>query len=262
MRTITLLTDFGAADGYVPAMKGVIASIAPDARLEDAGHDIAPGDVAGAAFALLRYALLYPAGTVHVVVVDPGVGSERRGIAAEADGRCLVGPDNGVFSHVLGSAEDVRFVALTNAEYFRESVSPTFHGRDVFAPVAAHIANGMALEELGPQVTDPVRLEWPEPVPDGTEVSGVVLHVDRYGNLITNIRSELVASGAAVRVGELVVGRLQRTYADVAEGEVVPLIGSLGLVEISVRDGNAAQLLRTGAGAQVWIQARPELSRG
>lgn len=254
MPAITLLTDFGAADGYVPAMKGVIASIAPDARVEDAGHDIAPGDVAGAAFALLRYALVYPAGTVHVAVIDPGVGSERRGIAAEADGRFLVGPDNGVLSHVLRAAERVRVVALEERAYFRESVSPTFHGRDVFAPVAAHVANGVALEEFGPQVTDAVYLEWPEPAQDGGEISGVVMHVDRYGNLITNMPAELAPPGAAVRVGELIVGRVQRTYADVAEGEVVPLIGSLDLLEISVRDGSAAQLLRAGVGSPVWVQ--------
>jgi S-adenosyl-L-methionine hydrolase (adenosine-forming) len=251
---ITLLTDFGTSDGYVPAMKGVIASIAPDARVEDAGHDVVPGDVAGAAIALLRYALLYPAGTVHVVVVDPGVGSERRGIAAEADGRFLVGPDNGVFSHVIRAAERARVVSLENSEFFRDTVAPTFHGRDVFAPVAAQIARGIALERFGPSVADPVELPWPEPAQDAGEIAGVVLHVDRYGNLVTNIPSDLAAPGAAVRVGELIVGRVQRTYADVGESEVVPLIGSLGLLEVSVRDGSAAQLLRAGVGSPVWVQ--------
>jgi S-adenosyl-L-methionine hydrolase (adenosine-forming) len=253
MARITLLTDFGSSDGYVPAMKGVIASVAPDASVEDAGHDLAPGDVTGAAIALWRYWQLYPAGTVHVVVVDPGVGSERRGIAFEADGRFLVGPDNGVFSYALRSASSARAVALENREYFRESVSWTFHGRDVFAPVAAHIASGVALESFGPAVADPVRLPWPEPVHEAGEIAGVVVHVDRYGSLITNIPAEWSPADSAVRVGELIVGRVQRTYADVAEGEVVPLIGSLGLLEISVRDGSAAQLLRASAGSPVWV---------
>lgn len=253
MTVITLLTDFGTADGYAPAMKGVIASIAPDARVEDAGHEIAPGDVASAAIALWRYWQTYPAGTVHVVVVDPGVGSRRRGLAVEASGRFLVGPDNGALSYALQSAGSARVVALEKSEYFREPVAATFHGRDIFAPIAAHIAGGVAVERFGPVVSDPVRLEWPEPGSAEGEIVGLVVHVDRYGNLVTNIPSESSPPGSAVRVGELIVGRVQRTYADVGEGEVVPLIGSLGLLEISVRDGNAAQLLRAGTGSPVWV---------
>jgi S-adenosylmethionine hydrolase len=255
MTIITLLTDFGWSDGYVGAMKGAIASMAPEVQVDDAAHNVAAGDVMGAALALWRYWRLYPSGTVHVAVVDPGVGSERRGVALEADGRFLVGPDNGVFTHVLREAENVRVVALETREYFREPVSATFHGRDVFAPVAAHIAVGVALERLGSAVADPLRLTWPEPHEEESgEIAGVVVHTDRYGNLITNISGESCSPGAAVRVGEIIVGRVQRTYADVGAGELIPLIGSLGLLEISVRDGSAAQLLRAGPGTPVWLR--------
>lgn len=265
---ITLLTDFGCADGYVAAMKGVIASLAPEARVEDAAHDVARGDIAGAALALRRYWRLYPPGSIHIAVVDPGVGSERRGLALDADERFLVGPDNGVFTHVLREAGRVHAVALEAAEYFRESVSPTFHGRDIFAPVAAHIFRGVLLDRFGPVVTDPTELAWPEPrrgadTPGGAggldgeealaQIEGVVVHSDRFGNLITNIPGDWCAPGAMVRVSDRSIGRVLRTYTDVAPGELVVLVGSAGLLEISLRDGSAAGLLGVGLGAPVRV---------
>ncbi len=251
MRWITLLTDFGYADGYVAAMKGVIASIAPDARVEDAAHGVDAGDVAGAAWAIYRYWDLYPERTVHVVVVDPGVGSERRALAVEVEKRFLVGPDNGVFSHVLREHPDARIVALSETRFFRPRVSATFHGRDVFAPVAAHIASGTRLMELGPVVENPMQLIWPEPRhwPDGAE--GVVVHTDRFGNLVTNIPEEWCEQGALVWVGDRVAGTIRRTYADVDPGELVALIGSSGLLEVSVRDGSAAVTLDASRGTPV-----------
>jgi S-adenosyl-L-methionine hydrolase (adenosine-forming) len=252
MPRITLLTDFGSADGYVVAMKGAIVSIAPDSYIDDAAHDLAPGDVTGAAIALWRYWRLYPARTVHVVVVDPGVGSERRGLALEAEDRFLVGPDNGVFTHVLREARRVRAHSLTAREYFAPTISDTFHGRDIFAPVAAHIANGVPLELLGPVMDDPVRLEWPEPRRDGESITGEVVHADRYGNLITNIPADWCERGVRVWIG----GRgapILRTYSDAAQGQLVALIGSLGLMEVSVRDGSAADDLAVGAGAPVTV---------
>ena len=251
MTIITLLTDFGTSDGYVAAMKGVIAAIAPDARVDDAAHDIPPGDVAGAALALRRYWRLYPAGTVHVAVVDPGVGSDRRGIALEVDGRFLVGPDNGVFTHVLREAERVQAVSLESAEYFRAEVSATFHGRDIFAPVAAHIARGVRLVSLGARITDPVQLPWPEPQRTADAVEGVVVHADRFGNLITNIPGDWCARGSTVWLGERRIGPLFLTHADVAPGEPAALIGSAGFLEISVRDGSAAEVLAANRGAVV-----------
>ena len=255
--SITLLTDFGTADGYVAAMKGVIASIAPKVRVDDAAHDVAPGDVMGAALALKRYWQLYPTGSIHVVVVDPGVGSDRRGIALEADDRFCVGPDNGVFTHVLRDAERVNVVSLESREFFRPAVAATFHGRDIFAPVAAHLASGVSLSRLGPAVSDPVKLPWPEPrCDDDGAVEGTVVHVDRFGNLITNISAEWCERARTVTVGGSGVGPLRRTYADVAPNEPVALIGSLELLEISVREGNAAEILDVRRGDPVRINDR------
>jgi S-adenosyl-L-methionine hydrolase (adenosine-forming) len=253
MPRITLLTDFGSSGGYAAAMKGMIASIAAHVRVDDAAHDIRSGDIAGAAIALWRYWDLYPPRTVHVVVVDPGVGSDRRGLAVEADDRFLVGPDNGVFTHVLRTADSVRAVSLTAREYFAPSVSATFHGRDVFAPVAAHLANGVPLEGFGPPVDDPVRLEWSEPRHSGGEIRGEVVHADHYGNLVSNIPGELCTPDSLVRVGERTIGRVKRTYADVDRGELVALVGSVGLLEVSVRDGSAADYLAAGVGAPVTV---------
>ena len=247
---ITLLTDFGTRDGYVAAMKGVIASIAPDAAIDDASHDVEPGDVESAAWALATYAFLYPPDSVHVCVVDPGVGSARRALALRAHDRFFVGPDNGVFTRVLERAP-AAVHALTSERYFRDPVSRTFHGRDVFAPVAAHLARGVALDLLGPPVTDPVRLESATPVDSEDRLEGAVVHVDRFGNLITNLPAGWCTAVQAVTVGSS--GRIpfHGTYADVADGEAVALIGSAGLLEIGVRNGSAAAHLEVGRGARV-----------
>ena len=253
MPHLTLLTDFGTADGYAAAMKGVIASICPDARVEDASHDIPSGDIEAAAWALWRYWRLYPPGTVHVVVVDPGVGSTRKAVAARADDRWLVAPDNGVLTRVRDEAAAWAAVTIQERRYLREPVSRTFHGRDVFAPAAAHLAAGVALEELGPSLTDPVRLSLPRfsLTPDG--IAGAVVHVDRFGNLVTNI-PETWTSAGRVLVGARDLGPPRRTYAEVAPGELLALVGSAGLLEISVRDGSAAARLGLGRGAEVRIQ--------
>jgi S-adenosyl-L-methionine hydrolase (adenosine-forming) len=250
MPRITLLTDFGTADGYVAAMKGVIASIAPDAIIDDVTHDIAPGDVRAAAWTLVRYWRYYPPGTVHVLVVDPGVGSARRALIANIDGRILVAPDNGLLTLVLEDARAPKIVSIENRALLSTEVSSTFHGRDIFAPCAAHLANGALLDEFGPTIGDPVKLTLPraEATPEG--MRGVVAYIDRFGNLITNIRGDF-ARGAHVRVAGKSVGRVMRTYADVASGELVALIGSDDYLEIAVRDRNAAEVLGVTVGADV-----------
>jgi S-adenosylmethionine hydrolase len=253
MRRLTLLTDFGTADGYAAAMKGVVATICPDAVLEDASHDIPPGDIHAAAWALSRYWRLYPPGTVHIVVVDPGVGGERRALAVLADGRWLVAPDNGVLTRVLDEAPAWTAVAIQERRFLRQPVSRTFHGRDVFAPAAAHLAAGVAMAELGPPVTDPVRLPLPAFSITPAAVVGEVVHVDRFGNLVTNIPGSWAGSGP-VRVGALDVGRLALSYSDVAPGEALALVGSAGVLEVSVRDGSAAALLGVGRGAEVSVR--------
>lgn len=252
-RRVTLLTDFGTADGYAVAMRGVIATIEPRAVVEDAAHDIPPGDVTAAAFVLARYAHLFPAGTVHVVVVDPGVGTARRAIAASIDDRLFVAPDNGALSRVLHAGRSALVVALENPAYQRLPASATFHGRDIFAPAAAHLAAGIPLGELGPEIRDPVRLDTPEPVRDRTGVHGTIVHVDRFGNLISNIPASWLEMGARVDLAGRPLGPVRRTYGDGAPGEPLALIGSDGLLEVGVRDGHGARVLGAGRGTPVTV---------
>ena len=246
---ITMLTDFGTADGYVAEMKGVVLTRVPEANVVDVSHDVSPQDVEGARLAVARYWRRFPAGTVHVVVVDPGVGTSRAALAIESDGRFLVGPDNGVLSPAL-LLPGARAVQLP----VPPAAAPTFHGRDVFAPAAALLAAGAALEELGPPANDPVIRRTPEPqrLPDGG-IRGEVITVDRFGNAVTNCMS---LRGGALEVG----GRLlpvRRTYADAVAGEPVALVGSTGLIEVAVRDGSAARALDLSRGSPVILRLAP-----
>jgi S-adenosyl-L-methionine hydrolase (adenosine-forming) len=251
---VTLLTDFGTADGYVAAMKGVIAAMVPGCLIDDASHEIAPGDIAAGAWALGAYWRLYPSGTVHLAVVDPGVGSSRRALAIDADGRLLVGPDNGVFTHVLDTARELRIHRIDNPAWMRDDVAETFHGRDIFAPSAARLAQGVGLESAGPLIADPVRLSvvYAERRDEG--VHGVIVHIDHYGNIITNIPRAWISADAVVCTS----GRdipLWRTYTDVAPGELLALIGSRGMLEIAVRNGSAARLLSAVTGQPVAVRS-------
>lgn len=249
---ITLLTDFGTADGYVAAVRGVIATRAPGVRADDVSHEIPPGDVARAAIALSRYWREYPPGTVHVVVVDPGVGGPRRSLVVSAAGRFGVGPDNGVLTALLDSPDLERVVEIRNERLFRQPVSATFHGRDVFAPVAAFLAQGGLQDTIGPVVaSDVVRLQRSGPVTTETGIRGAVIAVDRFGNLMTDVPGDAAASAEDVAIGGISVGRVRGTYTDVASGDVLALIGSAGFLEIAVRDGSAADRLGAGPGAVV-----------
>jgi hypothetical protein len=243
MTVITLLTDFGTADGYVAEMKGVLCGAAPDAVILDLSHDIGPQDVEMARLAVARYWQRFPAGTVHLVVVDPAVGSSRAALAAFSEGRFLVGPDNGVLSPALlvPTARAVQLPVPAGA-------ASTFHGRDVFAPAAAALARGAPLESLGSAFAEPSIRRTPEPVRDKDGVlRGEVIAVDHFGNAVTN----LVAS----RAGNVeVAGRtlaVRRTYMDADTGEALGVVGSHGLIEIAVRDGHAASLLGITRGAEV-----------
>lgn len=242
MRRITLLTDFGTADGYVAAMKGVLATRAPGVVLEDAGHDLPRGDVAHAAWTLGRFWTRFPRGTVHLVVVDPGVGTERAALAVEAEGLFLVGPDNGVFSPVYASGRRWEAVRLP----VPEDASSSFHGRDVFAPAAAELASGAALDSLGPPVPDPVRF----PADDAPAGAGRVRTVDRFGNLVTDLAGADLSDAAGVEIAGRTVP-VAETYGAVAPGALLALVGSDGTVEVAARDASAAALLRVGAGAPV-----------
>lgn len=258
-RRVTLLTDFRTADGYVAAMKGVIAAIVPSAIIDDVSHDIPPGDVRAAAWALGAYWRLYPPGTVHVAVVDPGVGSARRPIAIEIDGRFIIAPDNGIVTPAVAASATTHAVVIRSAAIVRHPSSATFHGRDIFAPAAGHILAGMRLDELGPAAGDLVLLPHAAPVRDGDSMTGSVVHIDRFGNLITDIPGDAVNAGRleAVNDGDVEARGMRipvrRTYSDVKSGEFVALIGSRGVLELSVRDGSAAEVLGMSIGdAVVW----------
>jgi S-adenosylmethionine hydrolase len=243
---ITLLTDFGTADGYVAELKGVLASSAPDAVVMDLSHDIPPQDVETARLAVARYWRRFPAGTVHVVVVDPGVGSSRAALAVSSDDRFLVGPDNGVLSPSL-LAGGSRTVSLP----VRALAAATFHGRDVFAPAAASLASGAPIDSLGAACHDPVIRRTPEARRgENGSVIGEVIAIDRFGNAISNL---IAPRGGRIEIG----GRLMpivRTYADAAVGDVVALVGSSGFVEIAQRDGSAARTLEIARGTPVVLR--------
>ena len=244
---ITLLTDFGTADGYVAEMKGVLLTANSDTVIVDVAHDVAPQDVEGARLAVARYWRRYPAGSVHLVIVDPGVGTARAAIAVESDGRFLVGPDSGVLSPALLTT-DARSVQLE----IPRGASPTFHGRDVFSPAAARLAAGHALDSLGGAFTTPIIRRTPEPhrLRDGG-VGGEVIHVDRFGNAVTNL---LAPQGGMVEVAGRTL-TVVRTYADVPVGEYLALIGSSGLVEIARRNGSAAAGLGLDRGVPVLLRS-------
>ncbi|NIP59222.1 MAG: hypothetical protein GWM92_13030 [Gemmatimonadetes bacterium] len=252
MRRLTVLTDFGTADGYVAAMKGVVASLAPLVLLDDAGHEIPQGDVARAAWALAGYWSRFPEGTVHLVVVDPGVGTERRPLAVEADGRFVVAPDNGVVSRVLADASRWSAVEVDPERLPVAESSATFHGRDLFAPAAALLAAGRALGELGRPLSEPVLLREPEPRRHRGGIEGDVVVQDRFGNLITNIPGEWVRTGMPVRVS----GRsleVRNTYGEVESGALLALVNSAGRLEVAVRDGSAARELDAEPGLPVKV---------
>ncbi len=253
MPVVTLLSDFGTRDGFAAAMKAVILDLAPAVQLVDATHEIPPGDVEAAAWTLGQYWNLYPSGTVHLAVVDPGVGSRRRAIALAADDRYVVAPDNGLVSEVLATAERWSCVEIVEARYLRPNPSATFHGRDVFAPAAAHLANGLPLERLGPSVDDPQRLTKEPPTRTPAEVRGRIAHIDRFGNLITDIPGDWVDGSWRFVVGDpaVDVGLLRRTYSDAEEGALLAVIGSAGTVEVAARGASAANLLGATRGDPV-----------
>jgi S-adenosyl-L-methionine hydrolase (adenosine-forming) len=246
---ITLTTDFGTADGYVGELKGVLLARVPQAHLVDITHEIAPQDVESARLVVARYWRRFPPGTVHLVVVDPEVGTARAALAVESEGCRLVGPDNGVLSPAL-LMPGARAVALPVPDH----AAPTFHGRDVFAPAAAALATGAPLDALGTAFAHPIVRRTPEPRrrPDGA-VEGLVIAVDRFGNLITNL---IAPRGGTVEIGGHSLDVRVR-YSDVPPGALAALVGSSGLVEIAARDAHAAKLLGAVRGAPVLFRPEP-----
>ncbi|MCU0521257.1 MAG: SAM-dependent chlorinase/fluorinase [Anaerolineae bacterium] len=268
---ISLTTDFGDGDGYVGTMKGVMARIAPGVPFVDITHAIEPQAVAEAAYVLWTSLPYFPPDSVHLAVVDPGVGTARRAIASLTEWGVLVGPDNGVFTYVWAAATPRLTVALENPAFRLSEVSATFHGRDVFAPAAAHIAAGVPLEAFGPAVADPVRLPVPRLDVVAGGLRGAVLAIDRFGNAITSIgrliwagprlrlapafgqalSATLDVDAATVMAGTRVLGPVRRTYDEVRAGQALAIIGSAGMLEIAVNRGHAAQELGLGIGDTV-----------
>jgi S-adenosylmethionine hydrolase len=257
---IALLTDFGTRDHYAGTMKGVALGICPDATLVDLTHDVPPHDVLAGALELAASYRYFPAGTVFLVVVDPGVGSSRRGIAAEAGEFRFVAPDNGVLTVVFDETPPKRVVELTERKYARPSVSRTFEGRDRFAPAAAWLAKGLELTGLGRSAGAIHRLDVPRARADDGEVAGEVLRVDRFGNLITNIDrptfEKLAGAPIELTVGAHVVSKIVSTYADIGPGEACALFGSSGHLEIAANGASAARLLALDRGAAVHVLRR------
>jgi hypothetical protein len=270
MRTvITLTTDFGYTDAYVAAMKGVILSLNPEAILVDLCHSIAPQNISQGAFVLSSAVKYFPSGTIHLIVVDPGVGTLRRAIILKSPDYFFIAPDNGVLSYVIKPSltrskltstklrklpAEFQAVAITNPKFWRYPVSNTFHGRDVMAPVAAYLSLGTPLEQFGEKVTSILILPFPQPQKElNGEIIGRVIHIDRFGNLITNVsRQDLPESKVAFEVAGKIVEGLSHSYAE--GGELLAIIGSSGHLEFAWRDGSAADKLGIKIGDRIKIR--------
>jgi S-adenosylmethionine hydrolase len=258
---ITLLTDFGTADYFVGAMKGVILSINPEAVVVDITHEVAPQDVREGAFTLGAASVSFPAGTIHVAVVDPGVGSARRGILVSGGGQYFVGPDNGLFSFVYERDRSARVFQLTNKKYFGPKVSTTFHGRDVFAPVAAALSTGEAVEEFGDEIRDYVRLPNLKPQRTaGGAIEATIIHIDRFGNCVTNLTpaeldEEMIAAGARLVVNGREITSFRRFFAEGGDSpdELFAIWGSAGYLEIAANRASAASLLDAERGQKITV---------
>ncbi|MDE0466739.1 MAG: SAM-dependent chlorinase/fluorinase [Candidatus Poribacteria bacterium] len=268
-RIITLTTDFGIRDTYVGIMKGVILGINLNVQVVDLTHAIPPQDIYEAAFSINAAHSYFPRGTIHVIVVDPGVGSDRRAIVCQTDNAFFVCPDNGVLSYLLQSTEDeaeqpINAVEIQNKAYYLPEVSNTFHGRDIFAPVAAHLSLGVPLEDIGPPVQTLVQLPIQAPELSGNTLTGQIVKIDRFGNAITNISESAIAglesastggiSAYEIRIGSVRLNRFNRAYAESGVGKPLAIIGSSGLLEIAVNGGSAEKQLGLKRGDVIVIR--------
>lgn len=258
-RIITLLTDFGTEDSYVGAMKGVILSINPDAVVVDISHQIPAQDIMAGAFVLSQAAPFFPRGTIHIAVVDPGVGGKRKPVLIETDKYFFVGPDNGIFSIVLQREKIKQKIHLTNKDYFLRHISSTFHGRDIFSPVGAYLSLGIDPNVFGKKIKAIKELEFKKPYVKNGKIKGQIIHVDRFGNLITNIDEGLLKrvfknKAFEIKIGGNIIKRLVPSYPYAKEDETVGLICSNGLLEIAKRDADARQELGVEKGDRVEVR--------
>jgi S-adenosyl-L-methionine hydrolase (adenosine-forming) len=259
---VTLLTDFGIQDTFSGILKGVIKTIAPHAELIDLTHQVPAQDIAAGAFALSTAYRYFPPGTIHLVVVDPGVGSDRHPVAAHIGDMIYVCPDNGLLTYVLPKNRLHEAVILDNTQYHLPDVSNTFHGRDIFAPVAAHLANGVPLRSLGTPIYQLLRLPVTYPEVQKNIITGHIIAFDVYGNAYTDITKDLLSTWSAqdlqISIGDLKISSLAMSYSDVPIGSPLALFGSSGHLEIAIRNGNAGAQLGLQHGAVVWIADRKE----
>jgi len=255
MPLVTLTTDFGTRDPYVAAMKGVLAAWCPEAHVIDLTHQIGPQDLIETALFLAATTPLFPESTIHIAVVDPGVGTDRRAIIAKANNQYYVCPDNGILTVLLQNYPLQAAHAITNPGFMRDEISDTFHGRDIFAPAAGRIANGTPLSEAGPVAENIETLGLSDPVVERDRVTGTVVHVDRFGNCITNIRRNLVTLTDACEIhsGNHVFRGIARTYGQVPKGSPLALFGSMNLLELAVSQGSAAAILHMERGTEVTV---------
>ncbi len=264
MSIITLLTDFGTQDTYVSAMKGVILSVNPHTTIIDITHALSPQDIFQGAYSIKSAFRYFPKGTVHVVVVDPGVGSDRAIIAVKAMGHIFLAPDNGVLTLIMEEDESASVVLVNNSAYYLPSVSRTFHGRDIFAPVAAHIKNGVNINKLGEPIDkkDIIYLDIKKPgITDTGELSGIIVSVDHFGNLVTNIDASVLenygngdaTASLKIRVGDVVIKGISTSYTSVNVQTLLAIIGSDGYLEIALNGGSAAHHLKSMVGDIVHI---------
>jgi S-adenosylmethionine hydrolase len=261
------MTDFGIKDGTVGVMKGVIWGICPTVQISDLSHMIPAQNIPEAAFILARSVPYFPKGSIHVVVVDPGVGTKRRPMAAQIGDWSYIGPDNGTITGLLERAEQFgwqsEFVELNRKEYWLKEISHTFHGRDIFSPVAAHVANGVSLTEVGTPFSDPVRIELPKPQQTNDGWRGEVIHIDHFGNIGTNIRVENVGEAMKdkeniiLRINEIEINGIVNTFGEQAVGETISFIGSTGNLGIAVVNGNAAANLGVKLGDEILVILDP-----
>ncbi len=237
-RIITLTSDFGLVDHYVGSMKGVIMGINSDCRIVDITHEIPKYDIIKAALVVRNFYKYFPKDSIHVVVVDPGVGTDRKPIIVETEHGVFVGPDNGVFSFI---EESSRVFEITNREFMLEDLSSTFHGRDIFAPVAAHLSLGLGANEFGEVLSSPVLLNIGKPQILDDRIIGEIIYKDSFGNLITNIPGDIVEHTSKIDLDGVVINSISSSYQDVAKGELLAIVGSSGFLEIAVNQGSASE---------------------
>jgi S-adenosyl-L-methionine hydrolase (adenosine-forming) len=253
---ITLTTDFGSQDGYIGAVKGVILSINPKAEIVDISHQIPAHNVLAGAFCLLNSGTFFPEGTIHVAVVDPGVGGKRKGILIQTERYFLIGPDNGIFSLLLRTENVKRIINLANPKYFLGKFSATFQGRDIFAPVAAYLSLGVEPDEFGPTLPEIARLSLPSIEKRRGKIIGRIIHVDNFGNLVSNVTAQELSKikNFKIKIKNRIISRLSKTYSEVGKGKILAHQGSSGFLEIGIREGNARLKLDAKIGDQIEIK--------